>query len=129
MGQIAFLMLMGVVMKNGILLVDYTNTLRERGRSLLRRRARGRPDAHAPGADDRGVDHLRHAAGRARHAATARSGAARWASSPSAAWSTSTFLTLLVVPVVYTLVDDAGSVFLRLFKRLWPGRAEPSAAA
>ena len=28
MGQIAFLMLMGVVMKNGILLVDYTNTLR-----------------------------------------------------------------------------------------------------
>jgi hypothetical protein len=25
MGQIAFLMLMGVVMKNGILLVDYTN--------------------------------------------------------------------------------------------------------
>ena len=34
MGQIAFLMLMGIVMKNGILLVDYTNTLRERGRSL-----------------------------------------------------------------------------------------------
>ena len=34
MGQIAFLMLMGVVMKNGILLVDYINTLRERGASL-----------------------------------------------------------------------------------------------
>jgi len=31
MGQIGFLMLMGLVMKNGILLVDYTNTLRERG--------------------------------------------------------------------------------------------------
>ena len=29
-----FVMLMGIVMKNGILLVDYTNTLRARGRSL-----------------------------------------------------------------------------------------------
>ena len=38
MGQIAFLMLMGIVMKNGILLVDYTNTLRARGRV-----ARARP--------------------------------------------------------------------------------------
>ena len=31
LGQIAFLMLMGIVMKNGILLVDYTNTVRRRG--------------------------------------------------------------------------------------------------
>ncbi|MCP5044890.1 MAG: efflux RND transporter permease subunit, partial [bacterium] len=34
LGQIAFLMLMGIVMKNGILLVDYINTLRARGRDL-----------------------------------------------------------------------------------------------
>ena len=34
MGQIAFLMLMGIVMKNGILLVDYINTLRSRGLDL-----------------------------------------------------------------------------------------------
>ena len=34
MGQIAFLMLMGIVMKNGILLVDYINTLRSRGPRL-----------------------------------------------------------------------------------------------
>ena len=33
LGQIAFLMLMGIVMKNGILLVDYTNTVRRRGAS------------------------------------------------------------------------------------------------
>ncbi len=33
MGQIAFLMLMGIVMKNGILLVDYINTLRSAGSS------------------------------------------------------------------------------------------------
>ncbi len=34
MTQIGFLMLMGLVMKNGILLVDYTNQLRERGLAL-----------------------------------------------------------------------------------------------
>ena len=37
LGQIAFLMLMGIVMKNGILLVDYTNTLRARGRARCAR--------------------------------------------------------------------------------------------
>ena len=77
--------------------------------SAVRGRSRGRPDAHATGADDRGVDHLRHAAGRPRHAATARSGAPRWASSRSAASPRRRFLTLLVVPVVYTLVDEAGA--------------------
>ncbi|RIK96094.1 MAG: AcrB/AcrD/AcrF family protein [Proteobacteria bacterium] len=35
MGQISFLMLMGIVMKNAILLVDYTNTLRSRGAKLF----------------------------------------------------------------------------------------------
>ncbi len=33
LGQIAFLMLMGIVMKNGILLVDYTINLRASGLS------------------------------------------------------------------------------------------------
>jgi HAE1 family hydrophobic/amphiphilic exporter-1 len=33
--MIGFIVLMGLVAKNGILLVDYTNTLRERGRSRL----------------------------------------------------------------------------------------------
>jgi len=35
LGQIAFLMLMGIVMKNGILLVDYINTCRRPGRALM----------------------------------------------------------------------------------------------
>ncbi len=45
MSQIAFLMLMGVVMKNGILLVDYTNTLRGPAACRCSRRCsrRGRP--------------------------------------------------------------------------------------
>jgi Cu/Ag efflux pump CusA len=48
--------------------------------------------------------------------------------------SASTFLTLLVVPVVYTLVDDAGRLLARLFTRR-PRRAaaeiavEPRSAA
>jgi HAE1 family hydrophobic/amphiphilic exporter-1 len=31
--------------------------------------------------------------------------------------ATSTFLTLLVVPVVYTLIDDAGTLMLRAIRR------------
>jgi HAE1 family hydrophobic/amphiphilic exporter-1 len=65
MSQIAFLMLMGVVMKNGILLVDYTNTVRARGKALYDAVLEAGPDA--AGADDRGVDDLRHAAGGAEH--------------------------------------------------------------
>jgi HAE1 family hydrophobic/amphiphilic exporter-1 len=37
--------------------------------------------------------------------------------------ATSTMLTLLVVPVVYTLVDEAGGFLLRLARRLRPGGA------
>ncbi len=41
----------------------------------------------------------------------------------------STFLTLLVVPVVYTLVDDAGRVLQGLARRLWPKQVEPAATS
>ena len=117
MGQIAFLMLMGIVMKNGILLVDYINTLRARGASAARGGARGRPDAHAPGADDGGLDDLRHAAARLR--ARRRLGVAQ----PDGhdrigGLVTSTLLTLLVVPVVYTLVDDAQTAVVRALRTL-----------
>jgi hypothetical protein len=41
---------------------------------------------------------------------------------------TSTFLTLLVVPVVYSLLDDAGVGLLRLMRRM-PQANECAAAA
>jgi len=123
MGQIAFLMLMGVVMKNGILLVDYTNTLRARGRSLYGAVLEAGPTRMRPvlmttvstvcsmlpvalgsgdGSEWRGPMGIITIGG----------------------LLTSTLLTLLVVPVVYTLLDDAARVLRSML-----GRASVSPAA
>ncbi len=106
MGQIGLLMLMGLVMKNGILLVDYTNTLRERG--LDRRAAvleagptRLRPVLMTTIAMIFGMLPV----------AFGQGDGSEWRSPIGilaiGGLLTSTFLTLLIVPVVYTLVDDA----------------------
>ncbi len=92
--------------------------------AAARGRARGRPDAAAPGADDRGLDDLRHAAGRLRTRRRLRVAQPDGRRLRSAAWSTSTLLTLLVVPVVYTLVDDAQRAGSRALARLF-GRSQP----
>jgi hypothetical protein len=42
---------------------------------------------------------------------------------------TSTFLSLLVIPVVYTFVDDFVQYFLRRFRRSHPAPAVPGTAA
>jgi HAE1 family hydrophobic/amphiphilic exporter-1 len=106
MGQIAFLMLMGVVMKNGILLVDYTNTLRARGQSLA--------DAVMEAGPTRMRPVLMTTVSTVCSMLPVALG-----SGDGSEWRgpmgiitiggllTSTFLTLLVVPVVYTLLDDA----------------------
>jgi HAE1 family hydrophobic/amphiphilic exporter-1 len=117
MGQIAFLMLMGIVMKNGILLVDYSNTLRSRGRSL--REAvleagpiRMRPVLMTAGSTICGMLPV----------ALGTGDGSEWRSPMG--WiaigglATSTFLTLLVVPVAYTLVDDAQSLVVRALQRV-----------
>jgi HAE1 family hydrophobic/amphiphilic exporter-1 len=112
MGQIAFLMLMGIVMKNGILLVDYTNTLRERGRSLFDAvleagPVRMRPVLMTAASTIFGMLPL----------ALGRGDGSEWRSPMGmiaiGGLAASTFLTLLVVPVVYTLVDDAQSLLRR----------------
>jgi HAE1 family hydrophobic/amphiphilic exporter-1 len=116
MSQIALLMLMGIVMKNGILLVDYTNTLRERGLGLREAVLEAGPTRMRPvlmtavstifgmlplalgmgdGSEWRGPMGLVAIGGLA----------------------TSTLLTLLVVPVAYTLLDDAQTALLRLGAR------------
>ena len=112
MGQIAFLMLMGIVMKNGILLVDYTNQLRARGRSLHEAvleagPTRMRPVLMTAVSTIFGLLPL----------ALVQGDGSEWRAPMGivaiGGLATSTLLTLLVVPVVYTLVDDAQSAVLR----------------
>jgi HAE1 family hydrophobic/amphiphilic exporter-1 len=117
MGQIAFLMLMGIVMKNGILLVDYTNTLRERGLPLFDAvleagPVRMRPVLMTATSTIFGMLPL----------ALGRGDGSEWRSPMGmiaiGGLAASTLLTLLVVPVVYTLVDDAQSGVLRGWRAL-----------
>jgi HAE1 family hydrophobic/amphiphilic exporter-1 len=106
MSGVGLLVLMGLVMKNGILLVDYTNQLREAGRSrdeaiLEAGPVRMRPVLMTSGALIFGMLPmvLSQAIGaefRAPMAAITIGGLV-----------TSTLLTLIVVPVVYSLVDSA----------------------
>ncbi len=122
MGQISFLMLMGIVMKNGILLVDYTNTLRSRGLPLLEAVQQAGPTRLRPvlmTAVSTIFGMLPVAFG--------RGDGSEWRNPMGmvciGGLVTSTLLTLLVVPVVYTLVDDAQRAGARAIARL---RGSPS---
>ncbi len=117
MGQIAFLMLMGIVMKNGILLVDYTNTLRERGLGLREAVLEAGPTRMRPvlmTAVSTIFGMLPVAFG--------RGDGAEWRNPMGivaiGGLVTSTALTLLVVPVIYTMIDDARTALTRLLGRL-----------
>jgi HAE1 family hydrophobic/amphiphilic exporter-1 len=111
--MIGIIMLMGLVTKNGILLVDYTNTLRrrdgmERNAAVLKAGpVRLRPILMTTFAVISGM--LPVALG---------TGAGSESRGPMAVaviggLVTSTLLTLVVVPVVYTLLDDLGRLFTR----------------
>lgn len=96
-------MLVGIVVKNGILLVDYTNLLRRRGLPrdeaiLTAGPTRLRPILMTASAAILGMLPLALGRGSAVQApmATAVIGGL----------ATSTFLTLFVVPVVYSVFDD-----------------------
>ena len=106
MGQIAFLMLMGIVMKNGILLVDYTNTLRERGLALRDAVLQAGPTRMRPVL----MTAVSTIFGMLPLALGTGDGS-EWRSPMGVVaiggLAASTLLTLLVVPVVYTLFDDA----------------------
>jgi HAE1 family hydrophobic/amphiphilic exporter-1 len=102
---IGLLMLIGIVVKNGILLVDYTNQLR--GRGLARDEAiltaaptRLRPILMTSFAASLGM--LPLALAYARGSETQ----APLATAVIGGLTTSTFLTLFVVPCVYTMFDD-----------------------
>jgi HAE1 family hydrophobic/amphiphilic exporter-1 len=103
---IGVLMLVGIVVKNGILLVDYTNTLRKRGMMrdealLTAGRTRLRPILMTASAAMLGMLPLALAFGKGSELQ------APMATTVIGGLLTSTALTLFVVPVVYSLLDDA----------------------
>jgi hydrophobic/amphiphilic exporter-1 (mainly G- bacteria), HAE1 family len=127
MTMIGIIMLMGLVTKNGILLVDLTNQERGRGtnryRALLEAgRIRLRPIIMTTIAMIFGMLPLVFAIG---EGAEQRAPMAR---AVVGGLITSTLLTLFVVPVVYTILDDLGTwAATRL--RSHPPVAEPEFAA
>jgi len=123
MSMIGIIMLMGLVTKNGILLVDFTNQEREHGgereAAILRAaRTRIRPIIMTTFAMVFGMIPLALAigAGAEQRAPMARA--------VIGGLITSTFLTLFVVPVMYTLLDDAAAWLLS--RRRSPHHVPPS---
>jgi HAE1 family hydrophobic/amphiphilic exporter-1 len=118
LGQIAFLMLMGIVMKNGILLVDYMNTLRARGRSLEEAVleagvTRLRPVLMTAGSTICGMMPLAYGSG----------DGSEWRNPMGVVCIggllASTLLTLLVVPIAYTLVDGVQRRIIDMIVAAW----------
>jgi len=105
MGQIALLMLMGIVMKNGILLVDYINTLRLRGADLYDAVLEAGPTRMRPVL----MTALSTICGML-PVAFGQGDGSEWRNPMGViaigGLAASTLLTLLVVPIAYTLVDD-----------------------
>lgn len=107
---IGMLMLVGIVVKNGILLVDYTNLLRRQG--MARNEAveqagpiRLRPILMTSSAAILGMIPIALALGKGSETN------APMATVVIGGLLTSTFLTLFVIPTVYTLFDDLGRRF------------------
>ena len=122
MSMIGIIMLMGLVTKNGILLIDFVNQEREEGATrdggaAHRRRAFGlRPIIMTTVAMIFGMLPLALALG---EGAEQR---APMAHAVIGGLITSTLLTLFVVPVVYTLLDDLAAAITRRMKTHAPRR-------
>jgi len=119
MSLIGLIMLMGLVTKNAILLVDFSKVLRSRGMDrteaiITAGRTRLRPIMMTTLAMIFGMVPLALAlgAGGEMRAPMARA--------VIGGLITSTFLTLLVVPVMYALLDDFG----QWVRRRWAGKKE-----
>jgi HAE1 family hydrophobic/amphiphilic exporter-1 len=112
MSMIGIIMLMGLVTKNGILLIDFVNKERERGVDrrtaiLNAARIRVRPIIMTTAAMIFGMLPLAFALG---EGAEQR---APMAHAVIGGLITSTLLTLFIVPVVYTMLDDLSARVLR----------------
>ncbi len=109
---IGLLMLVGIVVKNGILLVDYTNVLRSRGYErdlavLTAGPTRLRPILMTTSAAVLGMMPIAIGLGKGSETQ------APMATAVIGGLITSTLLTLFVVPTVYTIFDDIGRRFTK----------------
>lgn len=118
--MIGIIMLMGLVTKNAILLVDYTNTLRSRGKNRTEAILESGPTRLRPIL----MTTLAMVGGMLPTALAVSRGSEQRAPMAIAVIGgliVSTLLTLIVIPVVYTIVDDWTGGLMR---RLRGGRAE-----
>ena len=109
---IGILMLIGIVVKNGILLVDYTNQLRARGLNrdeaiLTASPTRLRPILMTSSAAVLGMLPLALGIGKGSETQ------APLATAVVGGLTSSTMLTLFIVPIVYTLFDDLSKRFVK----------------
>ncbi|HEX9251977.1 MAG TPA: efflux RND transporter permease subunit, partial [Ignavibacteriaceae bacterium] len=122
MSMIGIIMLMGLVTKNGILLVDFTNVLRERGMSRFDALVKAGPTRLRPIL----MTTFAMIFGMVPVALALGEGAEFRAPMGQAVIGgliTSTLLTLFIVPVVYSLLDDLGTFsFSGFFKKLFSRR-------
>jgi len=121
--MIGMIMLMGLVTKNGILLIDYTNLLRRRGMSQREAILTAGPVRLRPIM----MTALSTIAGMIPVAIGLGSGAETRAPMGTAivgGMITSTVLTLVVIPVVYSVLDDLASWVRRLVFGAWLEPAE-----
>jgi HAE1 family hydrophobic/amphiphilic exporter-1 len=123
MTLVGIVMLMGLVTKNAILLIDFVKQRRAQGMDrasavLSAGPIRLRPILMTTFATVFGMLPLALGLG---PGAELRAPMAR---AVIGGMISSTLLTLVVVPIVYTIVDDAAMLFARFFRRL-TGRAEP----
>ncbi len=112
--MIGIIMLMGLVTKNAILLVDYTNTLRSRGRGRHEAIFEAGPTRLRPIL----MTTLAMIGGMTPTALALSQGSetrAPMAIAVIGGLALSTLLTLIVIPVMYTIIDDVWHWFLRLF--------------
>lgn len=121
MSMIGIIMLMGLVTKNGILLVDYANVLRDRGlartEALVQAGAtRLRPILMTTFAMIFGMIPVAFALGEGSEFR------APMGQAVIGGLITSTLLTLFIVPVVYSIIDD---VSLGRLLRRWAGKLRP----
>ena len=121
MSMIGIIMLMGLVTKNGILLVDYTNVMRERGMSRFDALVKAGPTRLRPIL----MTTFAMIFGMIPVALALGEGAEFRAPMGQAVIGgliTSTLLTLFIVPVVYSILDDLGTFsFSGFFRKIFSG--------